>query len=45
MLQSFCAGLTCVEEKFYSHERRGFVLSKVTDKARWWDVYCRCWKK
>ena len=46
MLHAFCSGLACVEEKFYSHEKRGFcALKEVTDKPRWWDVYCGCWKK
>ena len=46
MLQDLCAGLTCVEEKFYSHEKRGFCSrDEVTDKPRWWDVYCGCWEK
>jgi SAM-dependent methyltransferase len=46
MLQSFCAGLTLVEEKFYSHEKKGFCsFEEVTDKPRWWDVYCGCWEK
>ena len=46
MLQSFCAGLILVEEKFYSHEKKGFCsFQEVTDKPRWWDVYCGCWKK
>lgn len=46
MLQSFCTGLTLVEEKFYSHEKKGFCSFKeVTDKPRWWDVYCGCWGK
>jgi SAM-dependent methyltransferase len=46
MLQSFSAGLTLVEEKFYSHEKKGFCSFKeVTDKPRWWDVYCGCCKK
>jgi SAM-dependent methyltransferase len=46
MLQSLCLGLTCVEEKFYSHEKKRFCSFKeVTDKPRWWDVYCGCWKK
>ena len=46
MLQSFCAGLTFVEEKFYSHEKKGFCSFKeVTDRPRWWDVYCGCWEK
>jgi ubiquinone/menaquinone biosynthesis C-methylase UbiE len=46
LLQSFCTGLTCEEERFYSHEKKGFCSFKeVTDKPRWWDVYCGCWKK
>ena len=46
MLQSFCAGLTCEEERFFSHEKKGFCsFEEVTDKPRWWDVYCGCWKK
>ena len=46
MLRELCAGLTCVEERFYSHEKRGFCApEEVTDKPRWWDVYCGCWQK
>jgi len=46
MVRDLCAGLACVEERFYSHEKRGFCsLEEVTDKPRWWDVYCGCWEK
>ena len=46
MLRELCTGLTCVEERFYSHEKRGFcALEEVTDKPRWWDVYCGCLEK
>jgi SAM-dependent methyltransferase len=46
MLQVLCAGLTCLEEKFYSHQKRDFgPLEEVTDKPKWWDVYCGCWRK
>ena len=46
MLRAFCSGLTCAEERFYSHQQRGFcALEEVTDKPKWWDVYCGCWKK
>ena len=46
MLRAFCAGLTCVEERFYSHEKKGFCpLEGVTDKPKWWDVYLGCWEK
>jgi SAM-dependent methyltransferase len=46
MLRELCADLTCVEERFYSHEKKGFcALEEVTDKPRWWDVYCGCWEK
>lgn len=46
MLQSFCAGLTSAEERFYSHEKKEFCsFQEVTDKPRWWDIYCGCWKK
>jgi len=46
MLKAFCGGLTCVEEKFYSHEKKGFCpLEEITDKPRGWDVYLGCWKK
>jgi SAM-dependent methyltransferase len=46
MVRDLCTGLACVEERFYSHEKRGFcALEEVTDKPRWWDVYCGCWEK
>jgi SAM-dependent methyltransferase len=46
MLRSFCSGLTCREEKFYSHRLKGFCsLAEVTNDLRWWDVYCGCWEK
>lgn len=46
MLRALCSGLTCVEEKFYSHQKRDFCpLEGVTDQPKWWDVYCGCWKK
>jgi SAM-dependent methyltransferase len=46
MLRSFCAGLICVEEKFYSHKMKGFCsLEEVTTDLKWWDVYLGCWEK
>jgi len=46
MLRSFCAGLNCVEEKFYSHKMKGFCsLEEVTTDLKWWDVYLGCWEK
>jgi SAM-dependent methyltransferase len=46
MLQGFCAVLTCLEEKFYSHQKRDFCpLEEITDKPRGWDVYLGCWRK
>ena len=46
ILRAFCVGLTCAEEKFYSHQKGNFcTLEEVTDKPKWWDVYCGCWKK
>ncbi len=46
MLRAFCAGLGHVEERFYSHEKKGLcALGEVTDKAKWWDVYLGCWEK
>ena len=46
MLRSYCNGLTCREEKFYSHRQKGFCsLAEVTTDLRWWDVYCGCWEK
>lgn len=46
MLRSFCAGLICVEEKFYSHQLKGFCsLEEVTTDPKWWDVYLGCWEK
>ncbi len=46
MLRSFCRGLTCKEEKFYSHRKKRFCsLAEVTTDLRWWDIYCGCWEK
>jgi SAM-dependent methyltransferase len=46
MLRSFCAGLMCVEEKFYSHKLQGFCSpEEVTADPKWWDVYLGCWEK
>ena len=46
MLRSFCAGLRCVEEKFYSHKSRGFCApEEVTADPKGWDVYLGCWEK
>ena len=46
MLRSFCSGLTCKEEKFYSHRWKRFCsLAEVTHDLRWWDIYCGCWEK
>jgi Methyltransferase domain len=46
MLRNFCAGLSCEEEKYYSHEKKDFcAFQEVTDKPKAWDVYCGCWKK
>jgi SAM-dependent methyltransferase len=46
LLRALCAGLACEEERYYSHEKGEFcALQEVTDKPKWWDVYCGCWKK
>jgi len=46
MLQAFCAGLICVEEKFYSHKTKGYCLwGEITTAPQWWDVYLGCWEK
>jgi len=46
MLKAFCAGLTCLEEKFYSHKAKGFCpLEEITTEPKWWDVYMGCWEK
>jgi SAM-dependent methyltransferase len=46
MLKSFCTGLVCLEEKFYSHKLKGFCPPEgVTTEAKWWDVYLGCWAK
>jgi SAM-dependent methyltransferase len=46
MLRSFCAGLKCVEEKFYSHRLQGFCSpDEVTADPKGWDVYLGCWEK
>lgn len=44
--ESFCAGLICEEEKFYSHRLRSFCsFEEVTAQQNVWDIYCGCWKK
>jgi SAM-dependent methyltransferase len=46
MLHSFCTGLICVEEKFYSHKRQGFCSpEEITADPKGWDVYMGCWEK
>ncbi len=46
MIKSFCSGLQCVEERFYSHRLKRFCArEEVTAQPRWWDVYCGCWRK
>jgi len=46
MLQKFCSGLIRVEEKFYSHQKKGFCApEEITAALKWWDVYCGCWEK
>ena len=46
MMQSFCAGLLCVEEKFYSHKLQDFCSpEEVTADPQGWDVYLGCWEK
>ncbi len=46
MIRAFCAGLTCLEEKFYSHTLRAFCpMEQVTAQMGAWDVYCGCWEK
>ena len=46
MLGSFCAGLRCVEEKFYSHKLQGLCSpEEVTADPKAWDVYLGCWEK
>ncbi len=46
MLRAFCAGLTCLEEKFYSHHLKGFCSpEEVTTDPKGWDVYLGCWGK
>lgn len=46
MLKSICAGLICVEEKFYSHKLKGFCSpEEVTADFQCWDVYLGCWAK
>jgi SAM-dependent methyltransferase len=46
MLQSICAGLIRVEEKFYSHKLKGFCSpEEVTTDPKCWDVYLGCWEK
>jgi len=46
MLRAFCAGLICIEEKFYSHKIQDFCSGEeVTAEPNAWDVYCGCWQK
>jgi len=45
-LKAYCAGLTLVEERFYSHEKMGFcAIDRITSDPKWWDVYLGCWRK
>jgi len=45
-LVEYCRGLSCVEEKFYSHTLMKFCeIGQVTTHPRWWDVYMGCWRK
>ncbi len=46
MIQDLCRGLYCLEEKFYSHQRRSFCsFAEITSDLKWWDVYLGCWEK
>lgn len=46
MLKAFCAGLICLEERFYSHSMKDFCSpEKITTHPKWWDVYLGCWEK
>jgi SAM-dependent methyltransferase len=46
LLRNFCAGLTLCEERFYSHQLKGFCsFAEVTADPQGWDVYCGCWQK
>jgi SAM-dependent methyltransferase len=46
MLHSYCAGLTCEEEKFFSITQGKFVdLAAVTHEAEKIDIYCGAWLK
>jgi SAM-dependent methyltransferase len=46
MLKSFCKGMICIEEKFYSHGQRSYCsFAAVTNDPKWWDVYLGCWQK
>jgi ubiquinone/menaquinone biosynthesis C-methylase UbiE len=45
-IQALCSGLTCREERFYSHSKRCFCSpEEVTAEPKQWDVYCGCWRK
>ncbi|MBU1863855.1 MAG: class I SAM-dependent methyltransferase [Candidatus Omnitrophica bacterium] len=46
MIQTFCNGLTPVEENFYSCSLNNLCsLEQITKKSLQWDVYLGCWKK
>ncbi len=46
MIKSFCFGLECVAEKFYSHQIGNFcAIEEITADSKWWDVYCGSWRK
>lgn len=46
MIRRLCAGLTCVEDRFYSRRIGEFCSrGELTDDPYDWDVYCGCWKK
>ncbi|MDO8558728.1 MAG: class I SAM-dependent methyltransferase [bacterium] len=46
MINEFCSGLICIEEKFYSYKNREFCsFENIIAKPNGRDIYCGCWLK
>ena len=46
MIDRFCSGLTCEDERYYNPKRDGFCsLDDVTEESGVWNVYFGCWSK
>lgn len=46
MIESFCRGLTLIDEKYYSHEKKNLCAKEDIEKTLGeFSVYCGCWRK